>query len=762
MKRHDFAELTDYEFEALTRDLLTRELGVRLELFTPGRDKGIDLRHLGSGANGKPDVVVQCKHFAAHAWSELQASAKKERPKLDRLKPKRYILVTSVQLTPARKDDLVADLSPYILSAGDIIGRDDLTGLLVQHGDIERRHVKLWLTGTEVLDALLNSDVMNRSEAVVERTRRQLRLWVPNASFERAKILLEKHHLALIAGKPGIGKTMLADVLVADFVAREWELVSISADIEEGLRAWRSDRKQIFLYDDFLGQVSAGELSLRKNEDNDLAIFIARVVSSPTKRMILTTREYILAEARSRYERLDSQPFAAWQCVLSLDDYTRFIRAKILYNHLYFSELAPEFKSAIVDTRAYMRIIDHRSYLPRLIEQAIDLPQVKDLDALEFPGHLLGMLDDPSKVWERIYSNLPSIARDALLALATLPSEVLLDDLVSATESLIGNTLDPVKWNDALRLLDGTFVRVEANGERRKFERVIAFRDPSVRDYLRSRVRSYPGEARRLVVGARFFEQCLIVHDSLKGVPPEARSQESRLKNLTERALTLLDSADPSLTNYADGPEQSAERWRARRGGPHTERRLGALLKIAQADADAVALVIPAIEQLEYVWLERAGDKEEALALLGLLPSVGVQTEQLLSAISEWFEATLTSFEDWQLLLELDASALQSGGPSRQHMAAEFIGFVESERDWLLWDCDDSAHLDQELDRMIDVAKGLGVDLGELPERVRNRYDELLRDEPGDVDDDDDHRASRFDDGNESEIDGLFESLRDR
>lgn len=53
-----------------------------------------------------------------------------------RHKPTRYILVTS-GLTPQRKDELLALLSPWCVATSDILGKDDINNLLTQYEDIE-------------------------------------------------------------------------------------------------------------------------------------------------------------------------------------------------------------------------------------------------------------------------------------------------------------------------------------------------------------------------------------------------------------------------------------------------------------------------------------------------------------------------------------------------------------------------------------------------------------------------------------------------
>ena len=143
--------------------------------------------------------------------------------------------MTSVPLSPARKDKIVAAVQPWIRTPADVFGPDDISGLLARHEEVERRHIKLWLTSTEVLDALLNSGIATRGEGAIERAQRQLQLWVPNPSFERAREILEATRVCVISGAPGIGKTMLADVLLASYTSGGFEPVVISADIDEGV-----------------------------------------------------------------------------------------------------------------------------------------------------------------------------------------------------------------------------------------------------------------------------------------------------------------------------------------------------------------------------------------------------------------------------------------------------------------------------------------------------------------------------------------------
>ncbi len=171
MPRYDFKSLSSQDFEELVRDLLQAEWNVALEAFKTGRDSGIDLRYAPSDDGA---TIIQCKHYASLGFNKLLANLRdNERPKVERLNPKRYIVVTSVGLTPANKDEVVNALAPFVLNAHDVLGADDLEGLLSRHPGVERVNFKLWLTSTGVLERVLHNAELCQTDFEVGRIRRK-------------------------------------------------------------------------------------------------------------------------------------------------------------------------------------------------------------------------------------------------------------------------------------------------------------------------------------------------------------------------------------------------------------------------------------------------------------------------------------------------------------------------------------------------------------------------------------------------------------
>jgi Restriction endonuclease len=118
MPDYDFHQLSPYDLEILAGDLLQAHWSVTLESFKAGRDGGVDLRY----ATGSNKTVVQVKHYLRTGLNGLLRDLKTEASKVHRLQPCRYVLVTSVPLSPANKDAIVATVGADVLRTADVLG----------------------------------------------------------------------------------------------------------------------------------------------------------------------------------------------------------------------------------------------------------------------------------------------------------------------------------------------------------------------------------------------------------------------------------------------------------------------------------------------------------------------------------------------------------------------------------------------------------------------------------------------------------------
>lgn len=157
---HDFSSLSPLQFEALSADLIGRDAGLRFEQFGSGPDGGMDGRH----AKGPSLTILQAKNYGGSGLSLLSRTLRKERMAIDKIDPGRYILSTSVSMTPARKKALMEIIGPSLLEPGDIYGKEDLEALLRVHSDILEAHPELWQANATVLETVLNRTLDERDQ----------------------------------------------------------------------------------------------------------------------------------------------------------------------------------------------------------------------------------------------------------------------------------------------------------------------------------------------------------------------------------------------------------------------------------------------------------------------------------------------------------------------------------------------------------------------------------------------------------------------
>lgn len=476
---YSFANLAPADFEDLARDLVGADLGIRFEAFGPGPDGGMDGRH----AKGVSKTILQVKHYEGSSGRALTAAMKRERVSIDRMAPSRYLLATSRPLSHKSKAQLATIIGPALRTEDDIFSAGDLNGLLRKFPQVEKAHIKLWLSSAAVLERVTRAAAHAYAAMTNAEIAAKVRVYAQNPSFKAARDTLEEQHVLIISGPPGVGKTTLAEMLSYAYAGEDWELVPIRS-LADGFEAIVDAKKQVFYFDDFLGTIALDRNALA-SKDSDLARFMKRIRHSPNARFILTTRAYIFEEARRVSEHLADQRLDISKYVLDVGVYTRRIKARILYNHLLVAGTPAAHIRALIESGKIAKIVDHANFNPRVIEWMTDGVRLALIPPGGYADAFLAALANPSQLWDTAFrTHIPEKCRHLLFALffgSQYGEEIA--DLRVAYQALhphlctrYGHTHDAKDFEESLRILEGGFIKIDYSS--------VSFVNPSVRDYL--------------------------------------------------------------------------------------------------------------------------------------------------------------------------------------------------------------------------------------------------------------------------------------
>ncbi|BEN53920.1 restriction endonuclease [Serratia nevei] len=431
MNDYDFSVLNDKEFEKLAVELIGHQENASVERFTPGRDQGIDGRFYSSADD---TVIIQAKHYAKTGFNGLLSKLKNdELPKIKKLSPNRYILITSVGLTPANKESIKTALHPYILSTTDIYGKEGINDLLTRHPSVETNFYKLWISSSNVLINILNNGIMQKSKFLIKSAHDESARYIQTKQFEGSLDILKTKHVLVITGSPGVGKTTLAKQLALFHSNNKYEIYHIEDSINEAESCFYPDKLQFFYFDDFLG---ANYLDvIEGNFDSKIMNFIRRIALDSTKRLVLTTRSNILNRAKNISEVFNFEKIEKREYEISVTEFTQTEKADILYNHIWHSSLTTEFSDVYFQNKNYWEIIKHKNFNPRLISIITDGDRLSGISKEEYWPYIKEALNNPEIIWDLYFKK-------------QIPEEIY--DLVSIVVLNGGNIEEP-KCKKALK-----------------------------------------------------------------------------------------------------------------------------------------------------------------------------------------------------------------------------------------------------------------------------------------------------------------------
>lgn len=515
MNSYSFRSLSDIEFEEMCCDLLTQYLKIDFRTSPRGRDNGIDLQY----RDDKVNVVVQIKHYCNSTFSNLKSSLKKEVDKVDSIAPTRYIVVTSLTLTPSNCDDVIAVInknSTHITSTSDIIDLGKLNSILSRTGYewIENKYYKLWLSSTNVMNRIYCNAEVNNISYLVKEISEESKLFVATKTYECALNQLGENSLLIIHGEPGIGKSTLAKMLVLKYLEDSYSLKFVSGNKLHQLNSILSpdeNSKEVIFIDDFLG---ANFLELiNSNSENELIYFIRRYIKSKSKKVILTTRTTIFNKACVNYEKLDRMNASIDKLLMRISDLNRVDKARILYNHCYF-KLKDEYFAVISSNSRFLKIIDHPNYNPRLIEFITDKQLLCNIEPTKYWDFIDITLDNPYAIWKHEYlKKIGDEERFIIDTLFSLKGEAKIDNLEecynSRYEYEIRKNSTKRKSNsfkEGIEVLANGFITIELDGEN-YIDSVVKFSNASITDFLLAYYDENKLDQNRVIESIVFIDQ---------------------------------------------------------------------------------------------------------------------------------------------------------------------------------------------------------------------------------------------------------------
>jgi len=383
--------------------------------------------------------------------------------------------------------------------------------------NIELKHFKLWFSSVNILQRVLKNRIHVQSQLEKEIITEKIKYYVQNESYNESLKILKEHNFVIISGIPGIGKTTLARVIVFNLLFEsEYEFINISNNIEDGFDLINDNSKQIFLFDDFLGR-NFLKSSFTNQAEKGIVQFIKKVKKSKNKFLVFTTREYILKQAVHEFEELSQSISSIDKCIVSLASYTKKIKAKILYNHLFFNNVPLNHIKNLLDNDNIISAIEHRNYNPRLIDLFTNKTQWSKILPEKYGNTLMETLENPFAIWKTAYSfHISKISQIILKLTYSTGTPILLTELYNLAETYITaetsitENFDEIEFEKAINELEDSFIITKADDVDKI---AVDFQNPSIKDFLFHHLEENKNALKKILEHSLFCNQFYLSFD---------------------------------------------------------------------------------------------------------------------------------------------------------------------------------------------------------------------------------------------------------
>lgn len=539
----NYENLSDYEFELLSCDIMSKQLGVKLHTFAKGRDGGIDVT---DNVNTK-NIVIQVKHYIKSPYSALLSTLQKEVIKVKSLNPNQYYICCAQRLTANNINEIYKLFTDYMVSPSNVLTLNDFDTFLdsSSNNEILRKHYKLWLESSNVLNEIFNRNIFIDCESLLYDINEKSKEFVKTIYYDQCLKVLEHDYILLILGLPGVGKTITTKMLSLYYASIGYQIrYTTDGEISNLKRAISSSENvnELIILDDALGQTY---FKMKETQENELMSLIKYVSLHPTKKLIMNSRVTIYNEAKSHSIEFTKFTEEKEKIIKTIDmsDIPLIEKGMIFYNHLYFGSVSSDYYHNILVDKNYRKIVSHRNYTPRIIEYVTCSSHLKNITPEEYTNFILDCLNNPKEIWQNEY-NQRLLPEDRIL-ITTLYSltDTEIDEhiLKRAYNYRIGNEpyIDSTKnlYDEAIsRLCNSMLIIVDKNNKR-----MIKVINPSVNDFLKEVIYSNTLEYAALKKNASEYLQIQrLFADSFPELVQSGEAMELNYTSTIEYYLRVL------------------------------------------------------------------------------------------------------------------------------------------------------------------------------------------------------------------------------
>jgi len=404
---YNLSNLNWLEFEYLAKDIMQIILQRKFTRYKVGIDGGIDLK------SHEDNIIVQCKHISN--FQSLKTKLLDGKDQVYKMSESgdlnQYYVFTSLELNPMNRKEICSMFSNFMSSEEkNIIDGLDINDFLDQKENIEilRKHYKLWLTSTNMLEIIQSRLNSNYICDLHNEIKKYGSMFVDTSKFHEAYRKLNINRAVLITGGPGVGKSITSLMLISYLLNEDndYEIIHIASNSVDKIIEYldlTSGKKQILYMDDFLGRTY---LNFDSNKITPLSQLFKIVEHSANMKIIINSRITVLQDVKNslNYDFNSSINDFFLDINVDLNNISKYEKAAMLYNHLYYKNVPYEYYRNIQKDKHYLKLINHPKYNPRIIDYVTDKNRYRSIDPDEYNEFIIKNLNDPFLIWKEEFS----------------------------------------------------------------------------------------------------------------------------------------------------------------------------------------------------------------------------------------------------------------------------------------------------------------------------------------------------------------------